>query len=131
MTYYLFYFILLIIISVVIYVLINYKTIDNFNIRRQSNIYNYNNDGNMSFDYLSDPQYSNDILYRYYIDDDAKIGGQPLNYHPYKEKIQHPDSYMGARPYIYGIPWSQRRFGVWNRHLNYGTDIYNLYGVRR
>jgi hypothetical protein len=47
---------------------------------------NPDNDGQMSFNYLVDPNYSSSRLSRYYINDDVKINGNRLMYHPYQNK---------------------------------------------
>ena len=118
--------ILIIIIILIINIMNNYKKIDNFDAK-----YNYNNDGNMKFDYLSDPGYTEKILYNYYVNDDAKINGNKVNYHPYQSSRQNCRVEWGARPYVYGNIWCQRKPGRWNKLDNYGQEIYDLYGVRR
>ena len=44
------------------------------------------NDGKMKFDYLTTPNYKNNILARYYIDDDVKINGSRMVQHPYQDR---------------------------------------------
>ena len=84
---------------------------------------NYENDGNMTFDYLLNSNHKTKILNKYYLDDDIKINGQRLNRHPYQFKnyknlygivdYQHTDNY---------------NYGAYNTFTDY---IYNTYGVRR
>ena len=47
---------------------------------------NYENDGNMTFDYLLDNNYKNKVLNKYYLNDDIKINGQRINIHHYQKK---------------------------------------------
>ena len=44
------------------------------------------NDGKMNFDFLNDPQYTNKILNEYYLNDDMKLNGVKLNYHPQQSR---------------------------------------------
>ena len=43
-------------------------------------------DGQMNFNYLVDPNYTQSILNRYYINDDTKINGQRVIFHPNQYK---------------------------------------------
>ena len=43
-------------------------------------------DGQMNFNYLVDPNYTQSILNRYYINDDTKINGQRVVVHPNQYK---------------------------------------------
>jgi hypothetical protein len=119
--------IIIIIIILIINILNYYNKIDNFN---SINRANYNDDGKMKFDYLTDPSYKAKILNRYYINDDKKQNGVKINNHPYAVKHKNCEV-KGARPYVYGNIWCQRKPGGWNRYENYGQDIYNSYGIRR
>lgn len=112
--------IITVIIILIICILNNYNKIDNFNNRA-----NFNNDGHMTFDYLTKPSYKTKILNRYYVNPDSKT----ITY-PYK--LRHKNCEVaGARPYVYGNIWCQRKPGAWNKHDTYGQDIYNWYGIRR
>ena len=89
---------------------------------------NYNNDGNMTFDFLSSENTTN-VLEKYYLNDDIKINGTRVNYHKYQTRKQT----NGFNPYIYGEPEShrQRSPNRWNRYDNFAHDIYNTYRFRR
>ena len=91
---------------------------------------NFNNDGHMKFDYIEDPNYTTKLLYKYYVDDDIKLNGEKINRHPY-EKARPNCRVDGARRYVYGRAWCQRKPGAWHKHDTYGQDIYNFYGIRR
>ena len=84
---------------------------------------NFENDGNMKFDYLTNPNYKNDVLNKYYLDDDIKKSGNRINIHLYQKK-----NYKN----LYGIPeyqyQSKYRYGKFTTFAEY---IYRLYGVRR
>lgn len=56
------------------------------------------NDGKMRFGYLTNPNYANSILSRYYINDDKKIGGVRLVPHPYRVRYSSNgrDRYYGT-----------------------------------
>lgn len=89
------------------------------------------NDGHMTFDFLTDLN-TNYVLNNYYINDDTKINGTRVNYHKYQEQVpNYPIE--GAPPYIYGtlLNHYQRRPKVWNKYDTYAQDIYNQYGIRR
>ncbi len=89
---------------------------------------NYNNDGNMTFDFLSNKNTTN-VLEKYYLDDDIKINGDRLNYHIYQTKTAN----NGSPSYMYGIPefYKQGKAGNWNRFDTFGDKIFSNYGVRR
>jgi len=44
---------------------------------------NITNQAPMNFGYLTNPNYSRNILATYYLDDDKKINGQRVVYHPF------------------------------------------------
>ena len=121
--------ILIISIIICINILRLYDKIDTFNNRKD----NYNNDGNMTFPYLSDKN-TNYILATYYLDHDRKINGQKLNFHPYEKKVPNfaGDS-AAAFPYIYGNPAThlQRSPKIWKKYDTEYQDLYNAYRIRR
>ena len=97
------------------------------------------NDGNMNFDFLK-AENSQDVIKRYYIDDDKKINGIRVNYHRYQQQVYNPvpidplsHSQKVAFPYIYGntLLHYQRTPGEWNKYDTQAQQIYNNYGVRR
>ena len=66
------------------------------------------NDGKMKFDFLNNPNYKNNILSRYYIDDDKKINGSRMVQHPYQNSYfsysqgalrKHYGNLFWAQPY--------------------------------
>ena len=85
---------------------------------------NFENDGNMTFDYLTNPNYKNDVLNKYYLDDDIKSSNIRTNIHPYQNKNSRN---------LYGIPQHQIiNSGKWGAtHSTFSNYIYNYYGVRR
>ena len=97
------------------------------------------NDGNMSFDYLTDPYYSQKILKKYYIDDDKKQYGVKLNKHIYKNMVPNCKSSTDLNPYVYSadislhcrrnVGWANTTW--WHKYDTIAQDIYNNYGVRR
>ena len=82
---------------------------------------NYENDGNMNFDYLLDINHKNSVLNKYYLNDDLKINGRRLISHPYQLKNDRN---------LYGISVFQKIENVGN-YSTFSDYIYNTYGVRR
>ena len=76
---------------------------------------NLQNTKPMNFKYLNDPNYDNNILNQYYLNDDTKINGVRVVYHPYMEsqRIGNNNSY--------GLLWNSPVLS---------NDYYNKYGVR-
>ena len=136
---------LLFLIIIIIFMLVinhnhNYIDIDTFVTPRSPKEIN-DNDGNMTFDFLTNA-HTNSILSKYYINDDMKIDGVRVNYHPYQVKVPNLlppiDTYSKylqnlAFPYIYGNPklHYQRTPGQWNKYDTIAQVIYNTTGVRR
>ena len=87
--------------------------------------------GIMTFDFLKDTN-TNDVLTKYYMDNDKKINGVKINNNPYRYAFPNIPV-EGAPPYIYGIVLNhyQRKPKVWNKYDTYAQDIYNAYGIRR
>ena len=85
----------------------------------------------MTFNFLKDIN-TTDVLDKYYLDDDTRINGATINYHPYRYAVKNTPV-EGAPPYIYGtiINHVQRKPKVWNKYDTYAVDIYNAYGIRR
>jgi len=84
---------------------------------------NFENDGNMTFDYLTNPNYKNNVLNKYYLNDDIKKEGQRINIHPYQKK-----NYRN----LYGIPEYQiNNNNIYGTFTTFAEYIYRLYGVRR
>tara|TARA_Y100000389_G_C17426390_1_gene499793 strand:+ start:1208 stop:1561 length:354 start_codon:yes stop_codon:yes gene_type:complete len=84
---------------------------------------NYENDGNMTFDYLLDNNYKNDVLNKYYINDDIKVNGKRLNIHHYQFKNNNN---------LYGLAHFQKtEDGKYGNYKTFAEYIYNTYGVRR
>ena len=99
------------------------------------------NDGKMNFNFLKDEN-TNYVLQTYYLDDDKKINGRRVNYHPYQEQVPNipppVDIYSKylqtiSYPFVYGKPdfHRQRSPGQWNKFDTLAQDYYNKYGVRR
>jgi len=74
------------------------------------------NDGKMRFGYLTNPNYANSILSRYYINDDKKIGGVRLVPHPYRVRYS-----PNGRDKYYGTLY-------WNKAQS--DNIYKNTGIR-
>lgn len=88
------------------------------NSRGQSNVNEYfiansnlTNQTSMDFGYLTNPNYAKNILATYYLNDDKKINGNRVVYHPY----------MYSYNKSYGYYW-------WNPGLS--NTIYKYSGVR-
>ena len=77
------------------------------------------NDGKMKFDYLTTPNYKNNILARYYIDDDVKINGSRMVQHPYQDR-HWGFSQRTLRKFYGDLYW----------YLPHSDDIYNAYKIR-
>ena len=77
------------------------------------------NDGKMKFDYLNNPNYKNNILARYYIDDDIKINGSRMVQHPYQDR--HWGVSQRTLRKFYGDLF-------WNQQLS--DNIYNAHKIR-
>ena len=118
----------------------NHHNIDTFATPKTPKEIN-DNDGNMTFDFLTNTN-TNFILDKYYLNDDMKINGARVNYHPYQVKVGNLpppiDKYSKylqntAFPYIYGNNklHYQRKPGQWNKYDTKAQEIYNKTGVRR
>jgi len=84
---------------------------------------NFENDGNMTFDYLTNPNYKNNVLKKYYLDDDIKKSGNRINIHLYQKK-----NYRN----LYGIPeYQYESQSMYGKFTTFAEYIYRLYGVRR
>lgn len=77
------------------------------------------NDGKMHFDYLINPNYKNNILSRYYVDDDKKINGSRIVQHPYQNSIWG-NSQGALRKYYGDLFWNPL----------YSNYLYKTYGIR-
>lgn len=111
-------FIIIIIISTILFLLI--KHIDTF-IFKNNNI---DSDGNMTYNFISDKNNTKKVLNKYYLDDDIKSSNIRTNIHPYQNKNSRN---------LYGIPQHQIiNSGKWGAtHSTFSNYIYNYYGVRR
>ena len=84
---------------------------------------NFEKDGKMKFDYLTNDNYKNKVLNKYYLNDDIKKAGQRINIHPYQKK-----NYRN----LYGIPEYQIVNNyIYGKYTTFAEYIYRLYGVRR
>ena len=82
-------------------------------------------DGNMSFDYLTNMNYKDSILARYYLDDDIKINGSRLVDHP--GQVKH-DCY---KILVNGQRQNVKCYGSRDDiNINDSNDKYALYGIR-
>ena len=98
----------------------NYQNHDTFISQRDANV---NNDGNMNFDYLIKKDYTNNVLNKYYLNDDTKINGKRLVNHPLQKKNNLN---------LYGNPFNQiSKPGSWGNFNTFSDYIFNTYGVRR
>jgi len=98
------------------------------------------NDGKMDFKYISDPNYTKNILNKYYINDDTKKNGVNVNQHIYKNPVSNCRSSQDLNPYVYSADISlhcrrnvRNNYNTawWHKYDTIAQDIYNLYGVRR
>jgi len=101
---------------------------------------NFENDGNMTFEYLSNNNYKNEVLNKYYLDDDIKKSGKRINIHPYQRpyKTKLLNIIVNGKPKNYSInsygsnPYNhvedKKKYGEFKTFAEY---IYRLYGVRR
>ena len=98
-------------------------------------------DGNMTFDYINDPNYTIKVLGEYYVNDDRKINGIKWNYHPYKNSVPNCENsrdlndgrIYSANPSLH----CRRNVGNdktkwwWNKYDTKAVDIYNQYSIHR
>ena len=96
------------------------------------------NDGKMTFNYLNDPFYSQNILKKYYIDDDKKINGVKVNYHPYLVPVPNCPSSADLVPLVYSADPSlhcRRNVGNtttwWRKFDTEAQEIFNKYSIHR
>ena len=117
------YIIISIIISIIslLFFFISYNNyIDKFISEKELN---YENDGNMKFEYLLNDNHKNIILNKYYLNDDIKVNSKRLNIHPYQFKNEK---------YLYGISVFQNKDNQkYGNSYSFSDYIYNTYGVRR
>ena len=85
--------------------------------------FNYENDGNMNFDYLLDNNHKNKVLNKYYLNNDIKVNGKRLNIHHYQLKNNRN---------LYGMAHFQKKdTGKYGNNHTFADYIYNIYGIRR
>ena len=72
------------------------------------------NDGKMSFSFLQDPNYTNNILNKYYLNDDTKTNNNRNIFHPYQVK---KTQYYGNPKFTY-------------KDIGQSNNYYNTYGIR-
>ena len=128
--------IIILIIIIIIIILLNkynfFKKDNFFVISNPKDI--FDNDGKMKFDYLNDPYYTENVLKKYYINDDKKLNGVKVNSHIYANSYPNCENARDTVPYVYSGDISfhcRRKNGWWNKYDTLSQDIYNLYGVRR
>jgi len=113
----------------------NFKNKDTFYAGAISNPKDiFDNDGKMLFKYLNEPNYSEKILKKYYLNDDKLINGVKVNPHIYQNSVVNCNSSIDTRPYVYSADTSlhcRRHIGWWNKYDTISQDIYNNFGVRR
>ena len=137
-------FILIIIILFILIIIIhnkyNINTYDTFAVPKSPKEI-IANDGNMNFNFLTSEN-SQYVLNTYYVNDDLKVNGKRVNFHPYQEQEANTpppvDKYSKflqtpAYPFVYGKPkfHAQRSPGQWNKYDTLARDYYNKYGIRR
>lgn len=88
--------------------------IENFVSKRENN--DPDKDGKMDFSYIYNPNYTKHILDNYYIDDDIKVNGNRLIYHPLQFKKR---GYLSKIAYNYWGPYEIRDYN------NYYGDYEN------
>jgi len=77
------------------------------------------NDGKMNFDYLTNPNYSRDIINKYYLNDDSKLNGIRNVYHKFQQKN---NNFYGNSKYLSILPFLSNSF--------YTDLMYKTYGIR-
>ena len=102
---------------------------------------NFENDGNMTFDYLLNDNYKDEVLNKYYLDDDIKISGDRINIHPYQypyetkylniilnnnKPVHYTLNSYGSNPHNHIK--DKIKYGEFETFAEY---IYRTYGVRR
>lgn len=94
---------------------------------------NITNQSPMNFGYLTDPNYSRNILATYYLDDDKKINGQRVVNHPFMYKYGPPISAFIAALFSRGRYYedvSNKTYGYYWWWPERSNDIYKSSGVR-
>ena len=81
--------------------------------------YDPNNDGNMKFNYLVSPNYTTNILSRYYINDDTRVNNVRVINHP-NQNIKN----IGYNSKYYGNLGGSNVLNV------VSNSFYNAYGIR-
>ena len=122
-----------------------YNTTDKFINLTEKNV---ENDVTMNFNYLTDKNYTENILNTYYLNDDTKINNVRIVEHPFQKKLPYSNTY-GNPDYNISrkITWSPSRnwgrggpvgSGIllssvnnWGNYSTFSDYIYNTYGVRR
>jgi hypothetical protein len=92
------------------------------------------NDGKMKFNFLKDPYYSQKIINEFYLNDDKKINGVKVNYHPYINPVPNCPISADFIPYVYSANPSlhcRRRPEKWHKFDTRANDIYNQYSIYR
>jgi len=117
------YFILLISIALYVYLFIYIKQKESFiNSIREQNI---ENDSKMSFDYLSDSNYTKNLLNKYYLNDDSlnSLLKNRIIFHPFQNKY--------SNGYGYSSFLNNMRSNLeYSPFKSYSDYIYRIYGVR-
>lgn len=115
--------IFIIIVIILIYEIKNYNYKNTF--LNQKHV-NAANDGNMKFDYLNEPNYSKNILDKYYLNVDKKINGVNVCKFFFQKKFPNGDKS------IYGNVLNHLEIpGSWGNYSTFSDYMYNTYGVRR
>lgn len=109
--------------------------IEQFIQQRQNNLVSFN-DGNMNFNYLANPEYNNEIISQYYINDDLKSNDNEYHY----LKNQRIASYYNLRnpygirnpygKYYYPILGNGYYYGTLGNHIHLSDEIYKTYKIR-
>jgi len=109
--------ILLFILLFIILIILNFYLL-NKNILNKDNFISVNNDpindGKMIFNFLQDPNYDNNIIQKYYLNDDTKINNTRIIFHPYQVKKIH---YYGNPKFL-------------SKDIRQSNNYYNIYGIR-
>ena len=88
---------------------------------------NRKNDGKMTFAYLTDKNYKDKLLKKYYINDDIKVNNRRVNTHWLQTKYK---IYEGS---VYGVPMNHVKSinNEWGKSRTFAEYIYAKYGIRR
>ena len=112
-----FFLLVLLLIIIILNIYLSNKKI-NKKVLNIDNFISINNDpaydGKMQYKFLTNSDYTKNILNKYYVNDDTKINNKRVINHPYQNKT--------------GLFFGNPRFALNNTFIS--NNIYNRYGIR-